>query len=97
MKSRPAWADDQSAHKEQCAAFFRKEEEQKRYLKGYEGFQARQLAKMTHVEFFHFPVNQEMVSWKSCRGSYPVLFDYQNRDALTGNAAVYALAPEDLL
>ena len=29
MKSRPAWADDQSAHKEQCAAFFRKEEEQK--------------------------------------------------------------------
>lgn len=96
MKSRPAWADDQSVHKEQCAAFFRKEEEQKRYLKGYEGFQARQLAKMTHVEFFHFPVNREMVSWKSCRGSYPVLFDYQNRDALTGNAAAYTLTPEDL-
>ena len=70
--------------------------EQKKYLKGYEGCQARQLAKMTHVEFFHFPVKEEMISWEDRVDQYPVLFDYRNRDALTGNAAVHVLTPEDI-
>ena len=75
--------------------FFKKEEEQRTYLKDYEGYNSRQMAKMTHVEIFHFPVTEPVVTWKDSQGCYPVLFDYQRRDPLTGDAVHYVLQPED--
>ena len=50
------------------------EAETHRYLKEYDGFDARQLRKMTHLE--------------KINGKY-LLFDYRNRSRLSQNAATY--------
>ena len=52
------------------------------YLRGYEGYDSRQLAKMAHLE----PMGD---------GSY-VLFDYKNRDAMFGNAKAFHLTAEQV-
>lgn len=83
-KSRPAWAKDQGADKAVMLAFFRREEEKRSLLTGYEGRSAKQMMNMTHLEQFHFDV------CKDCSpGRYWMLFDYQKRSPLTQEAAVY--------
>ena len=78
LKSRPRFSADQEPYKEQIREFFTEEAKSFSYLKeGYEGYEARQLMKMAHVEVF--------------RDQRAVLFDYKKRDALTHNAAVYEI------
>lgn len=61
-----------------CGHFFEGEAASFGYLKeGYEGYEARQLIKMAHVEVF--------------RDGRAVLFDYKKRDALSHNAAAYEI------
>lgn len=81
-KSRPAWAGDQSADKPEMLAFFRREEENRSLLAGYEGRSAKQMMNMTHLERFHYNVCGD------CReGTRWILFDYQKRSPLTQEAA----------
>lgn len=49
-KNRPAFAGENQVTKEEMTAFYREEAETHRYLKEYDGFDARQLRKMTHLE-----------------------------------------------
>lgn len=51
---------------------------------------------MTHVEIFHYPVMDSVTECTGTEGIYPLLFDYRNRDVLTGEAAVYPLDFGDL-
>ena len=74
VKNRPAFAGENQVTKEEMTAFYREEAETHRYLKEYDGFDARQLRKMTHLEKFD--------------GKY-LLFDYRNRSRLSQNAATY--------
>ena len=74
VKSRPAFALDQSPYKEIVKSFFIREDAERRFLSGYEGFDSRQLSKMAHLEVFG---DGRMVH-----------FDYRNREPLFGNAAV---------
>ena len=81
-KSRPAWAGDQNADKPEMLAFFRREEEKRSLLAGYEGRSAKQMMNMTHLERFHYNVSGD------CReGTRWILFDYQKRSPLTQEAA----------
>ena len=78
LKSRPSFAADQEPFKDRVRAFFAEEALSFRYLKeGYEGYEARQLIKMAHIEVF--------------RDGRAVLFDYKKRDALSHNAADYEI------
>lgn len=78
LKSRPVFAADQEPYKDRVRAFFEEEAAAFRYLEeGYEGYEARQLIKMAHVEVF--------------RDGRAVLFDYKKRDALSHNAAAYEI------
>lgn len=78
LKSRPVFAADQEPFKDQVRAFFEAEAAAFRYLKeGYDGYEARQLIKMAHVEVF--------------RDGRAVLFDYKKRDVLSHNAAAYEI------
>ena len=82
MKTRPQWANDLSAYKMQILDFYKKEEENPELLTDYQGYQARQTIKMTHIEVFTYDVineNEEI-------GAYPVLFDYKKRSPLTNDA-----------
>ena len=76
VKNRPAFLGEEQTAKEEAAAFYKKEAQEYRYLKGYEGYDSRQMRKMTHLE--------------RLRGKL-LLFDYRKRDPRTGDAAVYEI------
>ncbi len=92
LKSRPPFALDIIPYREDMVAFYKKEEEERNYLAGYVGYDWKQMSKMTHLEPFHYPVwdmTSEMPLWG--KGTSYVLFDYQERNPLTGNAKIYIL------
>lgn len=76
VKNRPVFAGEDTIDKQTAAAFYEKEEQERRYLKGYERYDKRQMRKMTHLERI---------------GGNLLLFDYQNRSPLTHQAAVYTV------
>lgn len=78
-KTRPEWAEDPALYREERAAFYRREEEERRYLKDYEGYNWKQLGKMTHLEHFSLRNGEAGGHW--------ILFDYRNRDPLTKDAS----------
>ena len=73
VKNRPPFLGESKVTKEEAAAFYREEARNPRYLKEYEGYDSRQMRKMTHLERIH---------------GQTALFDYRQRDALTGNARI---------
>lgn len=82
-KSRPSWAPDQGDYKERIYDFYKKEAENPVYLKEYEGYNYKQLSKMTHFEVFHYQVLDQLQE-----GCWGVLFDYRSRNPLSDDAAV---------
>ena len=76
MKTRPDWASDLSVWKEAFREFYRQEEKERRYLPELAGRDARQLAKMTHLEVFSHAFEKETA----------VLFAYETRDPLSHSA-----------
>ncbi len=89
-KSRPGFAPDISAWKEAARSFYREEEQRRRYLPDYEGFDSRQLGRMTHLEPFAYPVwdIDRMAAGYGAFGAGEsmghtfVLFDYRSRSPL---------------
>ena len=93
-KSRPGFAPDLSAWKEAARSFYREEEQRRRYLPDYEGFDSRQLGRMTHLEPFAYPVwdIDRMAAGYGAFGAGEsmghtfVLFDYRSRSPLNHEA-----------
>ena len=75
-KNRPAFAKENRAEKEALQEFYRTEEEERKYLKTYAGYDKRQMRKMTHIEKFILLEEKP----------FYVLFDYKNRNALDHRA-----------
>ena len=74
LKKRPDFSPEERltpSQRECLRGFFKKEEESPRMLSAYTEYNARQMERMTHVE----PLYGKMI-----------LFDYRERDPLTGNA-----------
>lgn len=97
-KSRPAFAprmDDaaREQYKRQMRTFYEQEKEKRTYLPDYEAYDSRQMAKMTHMELYHYPVWEEGVTPQTKALEIPaaVLFDYQSRDPLTYEARTVLL------
>ena len=68
-------------YREERGSFYRREEEEHRYLKNYEGYSWKQLGKMTHLEHFTMKDGKPGEHW--------VLFDYRERDPLTKDARTW--------
>lgn len=91
-KTRPDFCRPLGPWQRKISGFYHQEATNPQFLTSYQenGFDAKQMARMTHTEVFYYPV------WKS--GGNPadlakekrqerfLLFDYQNRDVLTGDA-----------
>ena len=73
VKNRPAFLAENQVTKEEAAAFYKAEAQKPYYLTGYEGYDSRQMRKMTHLE--------------RLKGKL-LVFDYRKRNPLTGDAAV---------
>ena len=80
VKNRPAFLGESTVEKEEAADFYKREAEEHKFLQGYEGYDSRQIRKMTHLE----RISGELL-----------LFDYRNRSPLTGDAAVFRIPPAD--
>lgn len=89
MKNPPVFAKDMSGHKNFLRDFYQKEEAQRMILPDYGAFDSKQMAKMTHVEFFDHPVwDRSFTDIGEIRKSrfaqpQPVLFDYKNRSRVS--------------
>ncbi len=87
-KSRPLFASNLADDKENIRSFYENEVENSHYLSGYEQFDAKQMARMTHLERFTYPVwcedYEDII--KPLSNKRYVLFDYKERNALTYEA-----------
>lgn len=101
LKSRPEFAPDPKEWQEEAWAFYEKEEAAPCLLTGYDGYTAKQLCRMTHIERFAWPVWKDAQELAAAfrgpadgQGGY-VLFDYQARNPLTRDARVAVLEIEE--
>ena len=94
LKSRPDFAPDQTVYREEIRQFYKHEESCRELLPDYDGYDWKQLSKMTHLEVFRRPV-WDMEGWiKGAHetengpgmAGYFVLFDYRNRNPLDFDA-----------
>ena len=90
LKSRPPFAPDLAEQKDRIRQFYQREEQEHRYLKNYDGYQWKQLMRMTHLEFFTVDEDGRVCGTV-------LLFDYSQRDPLTGNALITAVREEDTM
>ena len=92
LKKRPDFATDISGDKELVRQFYMAEEHAHKYLSAtdYEGFNGRQLAKMTHLERYEYnPYTYE-------KEQLYILFDYQVRNPLSYEARTVILKESEL-
>ncbi len=87
VKTRPVFAKDITEDKDVIRAFYRQEADNRTYLKEYESYDAKQMAKMTHIEPFLYDLK---TGDKSKVKKY-VLFDYKHRSLLTHDASTFWL------
>ena len=92
-KSRPDFAVDIAPFKAAFHEFFAKEEQVRRLLPHYAAYDTKQISKMTHLEWFRYPVwdVEQAKDGRMLDKEIKVLFDYQVRSPLTKEAAVHVL------
>lgn len=92
-KSRPAFAADIAPYKAAYHSFFAQEERVRTLLPHYEGYDTKQISKMTHLEFFQYPVwdVEAAKTGRRLETKAGVLFDYKKRSPLTKEATVYVM------
>ncbi len=76
VKNRPRFLPENKVGHDEAASFYKREEEERRYLRSYRGYDRRQMRKMTHLERLFGRL---------------ILFDYRERDPLSGDAAIYQI------
>ncbi|MCI9336301.1 MAG: DUF4080 domain-containing protein [Lachnospiraceae bacterium] len=98
LKSRPDFAPEREDVREAVRDFYRREEKERKYLPNYGEYDRRQLARMTHLEPFVYPVwdkawtEERAVRSEEDGTAYNlVLFDYQKRSPLNHEAFVQVL------
>ena len=84
MKSRPAWAKELSTWNKMYLEFFRQEEIAGLYIKD-EPYDSRKAARQYHVEYWDFDVEETAASGEKCGKPAHILFDYNNRNPLSGD------------
>ena len=91
LKSRPEFAKNQEQWKKTYYEFYKNMEEKNRegvecLMSGYKEFQARQMARMTHIEYFSYDLDLLVNEGQKQKKDSHIFFDYQKRNPLTGEA-----------
>lgn len=100
VKKRPDFAPGENlsdAQKDSLRDFYKEQERQYDVLTGYQGFDAKQMSKMTHAESFQYPVDRlgdgcRPQDIKALAAPQLLLFDYRERNPLTQDARVVSLS-----
>lgn len=96
LKSRPWFANNLEEYKKCYHQFYGEMEEKNKQneeciLSGYKGYQARQMARMTHMEHFTYDLEALVKEGKIVKKESHILFDYQKKNPLTGEAKTVVL------
>ncbi|MFI3212496.1 MAG: B12-binding domain-containing radical SAM protein [Eubacteriales bacterium] len=88
MKTRPAYAPSLEIYKDSIREFYKNEEVTRDILSNYQEYNWKQISKMTHGEIFTYPVWEQdsKVMCEMLPTAKLVVFDYKERDPLTGRA-----------
>ncbi len=88
MKSRPAFARDLQNYKGRIRDFYGNGDALRRMLPDYGAYEPKQVARMTHMDVFFYPVWEEdgTGEMEKAEKTYLVLFDYGRRNPLTKEA-----------
>ena len=97
MKTRPPFGVDLEPFKELYYQFFKTAEQKNKdgeenVLHGYQGYQARQMVRMTHVEPFTYNIEELQKSGCAIKEDSHVLFDYKKRHPLTMEATTTVIS-----
>ncbi len=97
IKTRPEFATTNEKDKDECRKIYSQEYEYQTFA-NYEGYDLKQIMKMTHIEFFHYPVWEEKVENLLCKlgERIPVIFDYKERNPLTADCRLIFSKKRDL-
>jgi len=83
-KTRPVFAKNLDSYKEKIRAFYKREEEERILLPYHKDYDSKQMIKMTHMDFFKYPVWKKDVDiTDESQEEYAVLFDYSIRNPVT--------------
>ena len=66
--------------------FYKKEAENPIYLKGYDGYDWKQILRMTHMEIFDYDIPEYIENNRLVKERSVVLFDYNDRNPLDNQA-----------
>ena len=94
LKSRPAFITEVPEEKEQIQALYRQEDVMKERLPHYEAYNWKQISRMTHMEVFHYDLEEAIQSGKVKEQIQYVLFDYEKREPLHNQGTVLILKGE---
>lgn len=85
-KTRPKWCKDLSPYKNNIHNFYKSEDSNRLFLKGYENDSYRQLVNTTHLEVFNYNVLGDLSKCDTA-----ILFDYKNRNKINSNAQIFKI------
>ncbi|SHI64580.1 B12-binding domain-containing radical SAM protein [Parasporobacterium paucivorans] len=91
LKSRPGFAKNQDRFKEDIKNFYRDTDKVSQYLRGYEEFDSKQIARMTHIEVFERDIFRFVETGSDDGSVTGILFDYRNKDEMTNQAKLYVV------
>lgn len=88
MKSRPSFAKDKDDYKTKLHNFYINEESLRGYLPDYDGYNTKQIERLTNVEIFDVNMIELLENRTIERESFVVLFDYKNISYVTNCARI---------
>ncbi len=88
VKTRPAWAPDQTTQKEKISSLYANEEIRHIYLSDFQSDTTRQIRHETHIEIFPIDVWATANSGDRVDREQVMLFSYRQKNPLDGSAKV---------
>ncbi|WP_343207999.1 B12-binding domain-containing radical SAM protein [Anaerolentibacter hominis] len=91
LKSRPEFAPDTAVYKDRVREFYHNPDNILCYLEGYQGYDIRQISRMTHMEHFSIDIQAAVREGVRRERDYFILFDYQEREPLHHQARTWEI------
>ena len=89
LKKRPDFAEfDNIKDKNLMYVFYKKEADKPKCLKKYNGYDWKQLLRMTHMENFDYDIAEYVMTGKLIKEKCVLLFDYNERNPLNNQARI---------
>ncbi len=95
LKSRPAFVTDIPEEKEEIQRLYHKEDIIREKLPHYEAYNWKQISRMTHMEVFHYDLEEAVRSGKTKERKQYILFDYKRREPLHNQGTVWIIKEEE--